>query len=62
VQVHRTASHERSPALRGDAAGEGVPEAQLLPGPPFGYDTVFTTVINKHYIQITSAFPTWAAT
>jgi len=32
VQVHRTASHERSPALRGDAAKGGAPcgEAQAL--------------------------------
>src|SRR5512141_812198 len=43
VQVHRTASHERSPALRGDAAEEGVQEKQRLPGSLLGYVAVFMT-------------------
>src|SRR5512132_2474454 len=42
VQVDRTASHERSPALRGGAAEGGVPEARRLPGSEFGRVAVFT--------------------
>ena len=55
VQVHRTASHERSPALRGGAAEAGVLDAQRLPGSLFRY------VFMKWAIQpVLRSASTWA--